>query len=160
MSKVDRINAARHLVAAPILLTLSDICAAMNEPEIAAQILATLPDDLKQQGEIVIDDEHLKPYTLRLRLSKVPKEYRFSVCLPSLAYDNALKAKMQIFITATIAYWKEWANANYELVKQIARVINIDKIYNTDSVLFWNRSDPFWIGIVAYLTDGENHIYR
>ena len=161
MSKADRILAARHLVAAPILVTLSDIVAANNEDELARDILATLPSEFKQQGEIVLSSSTIPPYNaVRLRLSKVPRGYQFSICLPTAAYETELKTKFPIFTTAAIAYWTEWARSHMELAQRIARVVNIDKIYNTDSVLFWNKSDPYWIGIIAYLTDGDGNIYR
>jgi hypothetical protein len=161
MSSDDRIRAARQIVAAPLLVTLSDICDINNEGELAKDILATLPNEFKQRGELVLTGAGLKPYSsLHLCLSKVPKGYQFSIRLPSKAYETELKTKFPIFTTAAVSYWKEWVCAHPELTQRIQKVINIDKIYNTDTVLFWNRSDPYWIGIIAYFIDEKGNIYK
>lgn len=154
-NKQATIEAARVLVAAPIIVALADNYA--SKPRIAERIRATMKPEYQRVGELVISDAVLKPYTLHLKMSKVPRNYRLEVSIPG-GYERSLREKFAIFRTAARAFWSEWRVLNAELAQEIAAT----DLREQETALFWAPGDMelcFGIGIVGYYEDSSGKKY-
>lgn len=148
----QRIQAARTLVAAPLLVTLADNLDEKGQRESATKVRESIQQDWRTVGEITISDAVLHPYVYHLRLSKVPAHYYFDAPVPT-GYEGAMRAQFTIFREAIRAFWHEWR----------ARMVTSgfrDRMLETETAFYWDNDDKYWVGIIGYVTDNDGKRYK
>jgi hypothetical protein len=162
-NEIERIKAARCLVAAPLIITLSDICSDLGRADLARRIKKTLTDDLKVQQNICIRDDALHGLTMRAIMSKVPSGYRLDTAVPH-GFEAATRKMFPIFITAASAFWAEWRAENAGLCAQLRELFGTPAeaipLYATETAMYWSRDHPYWVGIVIVFADASGHEYK
>lgn len=154
-NQASRIEAARLLVAAPMIVALADNIEARN-PALAIRIRKSLAPMWSHIGEITISDAVLHPYVLHLCTSKVPSGYRFELAIPA-GYEGDLRDKFTMFRAAAHAFWAEWISNNSLIVADG----NLPtRLTTTETAIRWSASDRFWVGIVGYFTDSQGNKYK
>lgn len=147
-----RIQAARILVAAPLLVTLADNLDEKGQRESAAKVRESIRSDWNNVGEIVISDAVMHPFVYHLRLSKVPAHYYFDAPVPG-GYEKSMRAQFSIFREAVRAFWHEW-RANMVTSGFSGRMLE------TETAFYWNADDKYWLGIIGYVTDNSGKRYK
>jgi hypothetical protein len=137
------------------LVTLADNT---RDERIAAKIRATISEEWRKTGEIVISDAILHPYVLHLRLSRVPKNYHFDLAIPA-GYEKSMRDKFALFRAAVHSFWTEWlcdfADANPDCTAFCAEM----KLRETETAYYWSDDDAFWVGIFGYFVDSYGKKY-
>lgn len=151
----DRIAAARSLVAAPLIVTL-----AQCYPALAEKIRGTMKPEWEHVGELTIMDPVLKPYTLHLRVSQVPRGYHLEILIPE-GYEASMREKFVIFRGAMQLFWEEWRIINAELAAEIFGVgSDAQKLCLTETACYWRAENEYWLGIIGYFTDAKGKLFR
>ena len=152
----ERIKAARTLVAAPLLVTLASNVGGSSSDKRADLVHKTIDQAWAHPGEIVISDAVLHPYILHLRMSKVPKNYRFEIAIPP-GYEKSLREKFALFRAAVRSFWDEW-RANNDHIMTVCHLP--EHMEETETAFHWRNDDEFWVGIMGYFTDscGKRYI--
>lgn len=156
-SHFARIEAARALVAAPLLITLADNLRNNGQSRVANLVIESIKPEWKRMGEIVISDAILHPMVLHLRTSKVPKGYKFEISIPS-GYEKSLREKFALFREAIRSFWCEWrASAEGPLADALREIPTT--MQETETAFFWCDNDQFWVGIFGYFSDSSGKQY-
>lgn len=162
-NELERIKAARCLVAAPLIITLRDICSDLGREDLARRVKKTLTEDLKVQQNMCIRDDALHGLTMRAMLSKVPSGYRLETAVPH-GFEAATRKMFPIFTTAASAFWAEWRAENAELCEELRVLFNAPfaalPLYSTETAVYWSRDHPYWVGIVIVFSDASGHEYK
>lgn len=153
-SHFARIEAARSLVAAPLLITLADNLRNNGQSRIANLVMESIKPEWKQIGEIVISDAILHPMILHLRTSKVPAGYKFEISIPS-GYEKSLREKFALFREAIRSFWREWRESIEGPLADVVPTI----MKETETAFFWRDNDQFWVGIFGYFSDSSGKQY-
>lgn len=151
----ERIEAARTLVAAPIIVTLAHNLETQN-PALVDRVQKSLSPLWMHIGELTISDAILQPYTLHLCTSEVPNGYRAEIAVPE-GYENDIRRKFKLFCTAAQSFWAEWCETNSLIVSDGHLPTSL--IF-TETAWHWTATDPYWVGIFAYFTDPAGNKYK
>lgn len=149
-----RIAAARTLVAGPLLVTLEHNLRAKGCAETADWVRNSINPEWSRVGEIVLSDAVLHPYTLHLRMSRVPRNYRLEIAIPQ-GYEKALAKYFALFRAAAQSFWKEWLATASESAGAIAGA----SLHETETAMYVFDDDQYWVGIFGYFVDGRGRKY-
>lgn len=165
MRKMDReaqqkIQAGRMLVANTLLTTLAENLDRSGKQELAAHVRASCARDWREHPSITIRDEALKPYTLRIYLANVPRDYNLSLLVPP-GYENHMRRHFALFRSAVDAFWTEWLSTQEAHICAAMPPLKLrETAFYWDSTSDLDTSQWTWFGIMHHYETAGNQFYR